>query len=149
MIRAVKLFISQGREERLMIMEAFLQLGFAKVMTWRRFSNIASKLGEPMQETSNENNAAVRALLRKVSTAIAIASRYTPWKSTCMVRAIAAMRMLEKRQIESTLYLGTTRDENKSLIAHAWLRSGSLYISGAEEMERFTIVQTFAKKIVR
>ena len=51
-------------------------------------------------------------------------SRYTFWESQCLVKAIAGMKMLEKRNIESTLYLGTAKDEKGELIAHAWLRSG-------------------------
>ena len=47
------------------------------------------------------------------------------------------MKMLERRKIESTLYLGTAKDENGKMIAHAWLRSGPFYITGAEGMERF------------
>jgi hypothetical protein len=74
-------------------------------------------------------------------------SRYTIWESQCLVKAIAAMKMLEKRQIESTLYLGTAREESGELIAHAWLRSGPYYITGYEEMARFTVVGKFAKKL--
>ncbi|MNR36049.1 hypothetical protein D3C85_1539370 [compost metagenome] len=72
-------------------------------------------------------------------------SKYTIWDSKCLVRAIAAMKMLHRRQIDSTLYLGTTRDESKKMIAHAWLRSGRYYVTGKEEMERFTVVGKFAK----
>ena len=68
-------------------------------------------------------------------------------ESECLVKAIAGMKMLEKRNIESTLYLGTAKDENGELIAHAWLRSGPFYISGAEVMERFTVVAKFAKEM--
>ena len=73
-------------------------------------------------------------------------SRHTFWESQCLVKAIAAMKMLERRQIESTLYLGTAKDENGNLIAHAWLRSGPFYITGVEAMEKFTVVSKFAKK---
>ena len=60
---------------------------------------------------------------------------------------MAAMKMLEKRGIESTLYLGMAKDETGALIAHAWLRSGPFYITGSEGMERFTVVGKFAKRI--
>jgi hypothetical protein len=59
---------------------------------------------------------------------------------------MAAMKMLEKRKIDSTLYLGTAKDENGGLIAHAWLRSGPFYITGAEVMDRFTVVSKFSKE---
>ena len=55
--------------------------------------------------------------------------------------------MLEKRGIESTLYLGTAKDESGELIAHAWLRSGPYFVTGAEGMEKFTVVGKFAKKL--
>ena len=50
--------------------------------------------------------------LASISQAIHLMSRYTFWESECLVKAIAGMKMLEKRNIESTLYLGTAKDEN-------------------------------------
>ena len=55
--------------------------------------------------------------------------------------------MLEKRGIESTLYLGTAKEDSGEMIADAWLRSGPYYITGAEGMEKFTVVAKFAKKL--
>lgn len=81
----------------------------------------------------------------KVHDAIQLISQHTFWECKCLVRAIAALKMLERRQIESTLYLGTARDESGKMIAHAWLRSGPYYITGAEGMERFAVVGKFAK----
>jgi hypothetical protein len=57
------------------------------------------------------------------------------------------MKMLERRNIESTVYLGTAKDENGKLIAHAWLRSGSFILTGSEEMSRFVVVSKFAKQV--
>ncbi|MNI75941.1 hypothetical protein D3C73_1321320 [compost metagenome] len=85
------------------------------------------------------------AFLNHIANSINTISRYTPWQSKCLVRAIAGMKMLERRGIDSTLYLGTGKDENGMLIAHAWLRSGPYYISGAEVMDRFVTVDKFAK----
>lgn len=87
-------------------------------------------------------------LLKNVSEAVNIMSRYTFWESMCLVKAIAAMKMLERRQVESTIYLGTAKDETGKLIAHAWLRSGPFYITGGEVMDQFVIVSKFAKKYV-
>lgn len=62
-----------------------------------------------------------------------------------MVRAVAALKMLEKRGIESTLYMGVARDKQGQMIAHAWLRSGSHYVSGDDAMQGFVVVEKFAK----
>jgi hypothetical protein len=100
-----------------------------------------------MAETSLSYDESEKITLRKISQAVHMMSRYTFWESQCLVKAIAAMKMLEKRQIESTLYLGTAKDETGNMIAHAWLRSGPFYITGVEEMKRFTVVGKFAKRI--
>jgi len=83
----------------------------------------------------------------EISKAVRWMSKHTLWESKCLVQAIAAMKMLERRKIESTLYLGTGKDDNGKMIAHAWLRSGSRIITGAEMMKRFTVVAIFGKEI--
>ena len=111
------------------------------------FSKVTPSLGEPMKETSYSIYGSNRQLLIQVSRAVNIMSRYTFWESQCLVKAIAAIKMLERRQIESTIYFGTAKDENGKLMAHAWLRSGPFYLTGAEVMEEFVIVRKFARNI--
>lgn len=53
----------------------------------------------------------------------------TPWESKCLVRALTAQRLLKKKDIASTLYLGVGMQEGK-MVAHAWLRVGQLYVTG-------------------
>lgn len=129
-----------------LLLESFFYLGLGRYLKSIPFSKVAPTLGEHMEETTFDSSTVNRKVLASVSQAVHIMSRYTIWESQCLVKAIAAMKMLEKRQIESTLYLGTARDESGELIAHAWLRSGPYYITGFEEMARFTVVGKFAKK---
>lgn len=146
-IKKIKTFFSLDVKTKLLFAEAFICLGWARILKAMPFSKIAPTLGIHMNETSLSYDESNKLILRDVSQAIDIMSRYTLWESMCLVRAIAAMRMLERRRIESTLYLGTAKDENGKLIAHAWLRSGPFYITGAEVMERFTVVGKFARRI--
>ncbi|WP_132010303.1 lasso peptide biosynthesis B2 protein [Mesobacillus foraminis] len=132
---------------KLLFLEAFLLLGWARFLKTLPFSNIVPSLGQHMKETSLEINDYNKKTLKNVSNAVNIMSRYTLWESMCLVKAIAAMKMLEKRKIESTIYFGTAKDANGNLIAHAWLRSGPYYITGAEVMNQFVVVSKFAKKI--
>jgi hypothetical protein len=52
--------------------------------------------------------------------------------------------MLQRRHIPSTLYFGLAKDDIGQLKAHAWVRSGTLVLTGAEVMHDFTVVATFA-----
>lgn len=147
MIRKIKIFFSLDIPTMFLLIEAYFYLLWARILKLVPFSKVAPSLGTQMEETTFIPNQSNKATLRKISQAIQIMSRYTFWESQCLVKAIAGMKMLEKRRIESTLYLGTAKDENGKLIAHAWLRSGPFYISGLEGMEKFTIVSKFAKKL--
>ncbi|RBP88292.1 transglutaminase superfamily protein [Cytobacillus firmus] len=139
-------FLSMERQSKFLLIEAFLLLAWARILKMLPFSKVAPSLGKHMTETSKNYTDSTIEQIKKVSHAIHIMSRYTFWESQCLVKAIAGMKMLEKRGVDSTLYLGTARDETGKLIAHAWLRSGPFYISGSEGMEKFTVVSMFAKR---
>lgn len=145
-VKKTQTFLRLNFKTKMLYIEAFLHLGRARYLKSISFSKVAPTLGEQMKESSYELIAADKEILANVSRAINIMSRYTIWESQCLVKAMAAMKMLEKRKIDSTLYLGTAKDENGGLIAHAWLRSGPFYITGAEVMDRFTVVSKFSKK---
>jgi hypothetical protein len=146
-IRRVRLFFVLDKKMMMMMFEAYALLGWARIQKSRSFSKVSPSLGEKMSETTFSYNQYELNIARRISKSIRLISKYTFWESQCLVKAIAAMKMLEKRNIESTLYLGTAKDESGKLIAHAWLRSGPYYVTGSEVMSKFTVVGTFAKKI--
>ncbi|MBE5873466.1 MAG: lasso peptide biosynthesis B2 protein [Lachnospiraceae bacterium] len=53
----------------------------------------------------------------------------TSWESKCLVRALTAQKLLKRKKIHSTMYLGCKMDEGK-MVAHAWLRCGAMYVTG-------------------
>ncbi|EEL48444.1 MULTISPECIES: lasso peptide biosynthesis B2 protein [Bacillus cereus group] len=146
-MKKVKKFLALNPKTKILFIDAFFLLGWARILKMISFSKVAPSLGEKEVETTFTLNEWNKETLKEVSRAIQIMSQHTFWESQCLVKAIAAMKLLEKRGIESTLYLGMAKDEDGTLIAHAWLRSGSYYVTGLEGMERFTIVGKFAKCI--
>jgi hypothetical protein len=143
----LKVFFTLDIRTMLLLVEALFFLGWARILVSLPFSKVAPSLGVPMQETSIMELEKNRIVLKHIACAIDIMSKYTFWESKCLVKAIAGMKMLKRRDIESTLYLGTAKDELTQMIAHAWLRSGHFYVTGKEGMDRFTIVAKFAKQI--
>ena len=67
----------------------------------------------------------------------------TPWESKCFVRALAARKILERRKVETTLYLGVGTQDDTRMIAHAWLRCGSFYVTGGTGKE-YAMVAKFS-----
>lgn len=135
------------RKMKLLLLEAFFYLGWGRFLKLLPFSKVAPSLGEQLEETTYYQEQENRELIINISRSIHTMSKYTLWESQCLVKAIAGLKMLQRRGIESTLYLGTAKDDKGKLIAHAWLRSGPYYISGAEQMNKFTVVAMFANKL--
>ncbi|WP_391557583.1 lasso peptide biosynthesis B2 protein [Robertmurraya sp.] len=145
-LRMIKLFILMNSKTKKILLEAFLFLAWARIMKRKPFGELVPILGLEVDETPSDIQESEKDI-REISIAIQLASKYTFWESMCLVRALAGLKMLERRKLESTLYLGTSKDKNGKLIAHAWLRCGRIYISGQETMNDFTVVGKFAKKI--
>jgi len=107
----------------------------------KRFSFL---LGNHMQVTPETIVSENMVLLKAVEVAISRASRYVPWRCKCYEQAIAAKMILLGCGLETTFYYGVAKDQDKKLIAHAWVRCGDYIVTGRPGMKRFTVVGTFA-----
>ncbi len=54
-----------------------------------------------------------------------------PWRSDCLVQALAAQRWLRRRGIGSAIHLGV-RSAPSAIDAHAWLKVGDEVVLGGE-----------------
>lgn len=66
----------------------------------------------------------------------------TLWESKCLVRGMVAQRLLRHYGIPSTLYLGVGRDDERKMVAHAWVRCGSFFVTGGNG-ENYAVVAKF------
>lgn len=67
----------------------------------------------------------------------------TSWESKCLVRALTAQKLLKQKGISSTLYLGCGYDENGKMVAHAWIRTGTMFVTGGNG-NGYSVVDKFA-----
>lgn len=95
------------------------------------------------EETDPEESLDHYRYARVVSYYVDMVASKTPWESLCLVRALTARYLLNRKKIPSTMYLGLKKDENDKLVAHAWLRCGSLYVTGGNGKE-YAMVAKFA-----
>ena len=73
------------------------------------------------------------AIALRVGTAINRASRYVPWRSDCLVQALAAQTWLKRNGVPATLHLGALRTaERECPNTHAWLMCGETVITGGD-----------------
>lgn len=79
------------------------------------------------------------ARVRRLAWAIAVAAAHVPWRSDCLIQAIAAAKLLERTGLPSHFYLGVSKGPDGELLAHAWLRSGETIVNGGS-VEGFSIL---------
>lgn len=141
---------SHSRKEVWLFLEAVYFLAYARLaISLIPFKYIAPTLG--IQTLEMNNSIEAKETLSKameIAQAIKRGVRYAPWINVCLPQAIVAQRMLARRKIAYTVYLGTAKDEsNSGLKAHAWVKCGDLFIVGKMGHEQFTVISRFVPKI--
>ncbi len=137
----------RSRSERLLLLEAFLLLGIARLAVLALpFKWLAVSLGRHMHEADGQITTSDLQLARSVGQAVGAAANYTPWESVCLSQGVAAQWMLKRRHVAGTLYLGVTKAEAnpETLVAHAWLRCGDIILTGREGHRQFAVVAMFS-----
>ena len=147
MKRRIRRLLQLTWKDRSLLCEATVLLAFARfavlLLPFRivmAYCGIHETVDSPKAATADDESAVVR-----VAWSVSTVSRYTPWRSECLVRAIAATHMLRRRHLHTSLYLGLRKDKPGSLSAHAWLRCGNIIVTGGLGHKEFTVVATFAQ----
>ena len=66
--------------------------------------------------------------LKEIRLALLNADRLSFWKNRCLVQSIAGRWMLQHRKISSQIFFGVKHDNNRKIVAHAWLKAGDFEI---------------------
>ena len=148
MFRRLNKFIALPARHKRLLVEAGLALGRARFLLTRRpFKRLV-----PGPESRDGPGAATGpdagtlATLQEISLALRRAARYTPWQSACLVQALAARHMMQKRGIPGALSMAAALDgagQPDKMSAHAWVKCGSHFVTGEEGHERYTVLSTF------
>ena len=147
MIQKVKCFFALSSEEKRLFLEAFIALGFMRVVmltiSFKRLTRALYHSKEKIKQDTLTDQQLHSAQL--VGTVITQAAHNTPWESACLAQALTAQRMLKKRNIPGVFYLGVMKGKgaNEKMEAHAWSQCGETIITGGSGHEAFTILSVF------
>lgn len=142
-----QMFLRRSGRERLLFLEALGGLCWDKArVRFQPFRRLAATVGTPQRETAASLSADDRAVAVAVSWAVQAAARHAPVEFVCLPQALTAQRMLRRRGIATTLYLGVSPDRAKphALAAHAWLRAGDKIVTGEEQAAHHRQLAWFA-----
>jgi len=143
----IKKFLHLSGEEKKRFIEAYCLLGIMRMAILtvpfkkltRNLTQASSRDTLPVLDAKQKQTAL---LIGKV---IEQAAGHTPWESACLVQALCAQKMLERRGIPGVFYLGVAKEKggNVSMKAHAWTVCDGLIVTGSHGHEAFTVVSVF------
>lgn len=140
-MRSVRTFLAlPGEVKRLLPEAAALSWHYRRLVMDRPFSQVAATLGQQGYETPADEDYTDR--IMPVRQAVELVCRHTPWESKCLVRALTARKMLNRRGCPCTLYMGVQPGADGKMEAHAWLRCGGRYVTGGRG-EGFAVTGIF------
>ena len=143
--KRIKIFSSLSWINKKLILEVLLYSAIARfVILIIPFRKYRKYLGRHNEETPLESDKEEHKTIKQVQWAITGVCSHTPWESKCLVQAIIAQKILKKRNIHSTLYLGVNKDRSNKILAHAWLRSGLIFVTGGYNKNEYVEVGRFA-----
>jgi len=143
--RTRRLLSKSKPADYLLVAEALPLLIISRILIlFFSFRTIIALFGYINKETSGNNQYAAKELRsRKIGTILRVLSDYLPWRSMCLEQARAGFMILKLHRKDGTIYFGLMRSQS-GLKAHAWLRSGTHIVTGAENHAEFTTVFTVA-----
>lgn len=77
-------------------------------------------------------NESEKQLVARVAYAIPRVASCLPWRTDCLVQALAAERWLKRSGVSSLLIIGVKRTSTLPLEAHAWLKIGDQIVIGGD-----------------
>ena len=126
-----KFFEITGRE-RVMMLEAFYWLVIYTfliyVMPFRWWQESIGRKMQPLQEKPLTREQLWQ--IREVRRAVFRANKVLFGLAKCFALSLTLKKMLQKRGMDSTLYLGVKKNGHESLLAHAWLKCGDITVYG-------------------
>lgn len=127
----VKGFLKENRNKSITLAVWFYAAWYRFRIRFVPMKYLRKYFGAEGEESPEEGTAEQYRYAKLVAGHVNRSAGHTPWESKCLVRALTAQRLLRKKKIPTTLYLGVKTEEGK-MLAHAWLRTGRLYVTGGD-----------------
>ena len=134
---------------RLLTIEAGWELARARLDTLRAAAHYARGLGvlsdqtapSPAAQEEERRAAEIGAIVARVAAAM-------PFRALCLQQALATRRMLRRRGLPATVFLGLAHDPAERRAtdepAHAWVQTGQRVVNGDQDLERYAVVGVFS-----
>ena len=140
----LKTFLRMPLKQKLLIPRViFWMCCYRRRIKAKPFSELAPQIGTQGHETELLATPRDARLLCELMESM---RRRFRWEDSCLIRALTAKRLLNAMGHRCTLYMGVRKHEGEAMTAHAWLRCGTLIVTGADSLTGYTVTAVFGDR---
>jgi hypothetical protein len=79
--------------------------------------------------------------LVRTSWAVQSAAAHLPWRTDCLVRVVAADRLVRRKGLQPEFFLSAGKTQEDGFMAHAWLSCQGIEMTGGVNPELGTLIE--------
>lgn len=150
-------FIAAPIGTKLMAIEAAFELFLARLNTLRSAKRFTSTLGH-LEDNPVAADHEQQERASTIGHVVELTARVMPFRTVCLQQVIALRRMLRRRSIPATVYLGVMpgsqgdatkqvsfTSDDPAMSAHAWVKSGDRVVNGRiADLNRYVVLGMFS-----
>ena len=145
MFRLLYNFIFINRNKNITILATLYSFIYRIKILFIPMDKLKSQFGILNDESMMDDTVENYIYATRVGNVVNRVSKRTPWETKCLVQALTAQKLLIRRGIKTTLYLGVKKETDDSLCAHAWLRCGRCQVTGGD-VSGYVMLAKFCSK---
>lgn len=107
-----------------------------------RFSKKNARFGEMNKTLRTRHDGIDMSLVKDISLAIRVMSKYSPWQNVCRHQALQAKIFCKYYKIPYTIYVGFKKNQDGVIEGHAWTMVNEEFVTG------FCIVDEYAVQTI-
>ena len=83
----------------------------------------------------------------RISKSVRLAAANLPWRTDCIIQAMAAQHLLKRHEIKSSGFVGINRSNDNLATAHMWLKTGDIFITGQTSKKFKSVISLTDTKV--
>ena len=137
----VKSFLVENHEKGLTFKIYIYSFFYRFCIKHVKMSKIEKMMGERGAESSFSESLENLKYAKLVAFHANRITEHMPWEAKCYTRSLTIARALKDKGIDSTIYMGVSKDEN-GMKAHSWIRCGNVFLTNPM-LDEYVVVATF------
>lgn len=133
---------------------AWIMLGLLRILiavsSFRRLVRFFGTEAGPLALPAEAHlGPAQQQIASNISMIVRLAATYSPWGANCFPQALCASLLLNLYRLPFVTYLGLAREgPSAEVTAHAWVRAGSVVVTGDGDLQKYALVGCFKSKLM-